>query len=161
MWSLSFQLAFNFIKPTWRIFTTFHGYSLLSEPNGMSSKLHPRRSILLPMNLLGKDFSVSVHTLRSCPMAYTLTMTRDFWEMWKPLIVQSSRDLWGTSWGTTGWSLKVSFAPLSEYPKLSSSASAHSTVVTEVSNDLAIAPWKLRQHRHWEEARFQGWWWWN
>ncbi|GER42953.1 alpha/beta-Hydrolases superfamily protein [Striga asiatica] len=84
------------------------GQLLRPDPNGNSSKSCPLKSISLPINLSGENFSGSGQTSGSLPIAHTLTNNLDCFGMWKPSIVQSCVDSWGINNGATGWSLWAS-----------------------------------------------------
>ncbi|KAF1875871.1 hypothetical protein Lal_00006502 [Lupinus albus] len=57
------------------------GQPLLPDPNGISWKSRPRRSMLLPSNLSGQNFSGSAQALGSLIIAHAFIITLDFFGM--------------------------------------------------------------------------------
>ncbi|KAF4371536.1 hypothetical protein G4B88_008251 [Cannabis sativa] len=77
--------SYHIIRPS-----CIPGHPLLPDPNGRNPKSLPLKSMSLPKNLSGKNFSGSFQYSVSLPIVHVFMITREFWGMWKPLTVQSS-----------------------------------------------------------------------
>lgn len=85
------------------------GQILRPAPNGMSSKSPPLKSVGLPRNRSGINFSGSGQTSPSRPIAHTFTSTRAPLGIVWPIARVAASARRGNSSGTGGCSRKVSF----------------------------------------------------